>query len=58
MKKRGLTMRALGEALGIPYTTVQGWLSAGKFPRPETYDRVMQWLDNSEDQTLTKDENA
>jgi transcriptional regulator with XRE-family HTH domain len=45
MKNRGLTMRALSLELGVPYTTLQGWMTGGKFPRPDTYDRITQWLD-------------
>ena len=45
MKNRGLTMRALSLEIGVPYTTLQGWMTGGKFPRPDTYDRITQWLD-------------
>jgi hypothetical protein len=38
----------LASLLEVPYTTLQGWLTADKFPRPETYDRVMNKLDEFE----------
>lgn len=38
----------LASILEVPYTTLQGWLTADKFPRPETYDRVMNKLDELE----------
>ena len=40
-----LSVLELALRLDVPYTTLQGWLTADKFPRPETYDRVMDRLD-------------
>ena len=37
----GCTILELAALLDVPYTTLQGWLAAGKFPRPNTYDRVI-----------------
>lgn len=46
--KTGCSVLELATVLDIPYTTLQGWLTADKFPRPETYDRVMDKLESLE----------
>jgi len=45
LARSNLTVNDLAAKLDVPYTTLQGWLTANKFPRPETYDRVMDKLD-------------
>ena len=45
LARSNLTVNDLATKLDVPYTTLQGWLTANKFPRPETYDRVMDKLD-------------
>lgn len=44
MHSTGRTVQDLANQLDVPYTTLQGWLTTEKFPRPETYDRVMEVL--------------
>lgn len=47
--KTGISVNELAIRLDVPYTTLQGWLTADKFPRPETYDRVTDKLDAIEE---------
>lgn len=46
LTKSDITVFELAKSLDVPYTTLQGWITADKFPRPETYDRVMEKLDH------------
>ena len=48
LAKSNMPVLELASLLEVPYTTLQGWLTADKFPRPETYDRVMNKLDEFE----------
>lgn len=44
LNKNGKTQVELATFLGIPTTTVNGWFSGAKFPRPDLLDNIARFL--------------
>ncbi len=49
MKERGLSQRKLGEAAGIPPTTISGWLNAGRLPDYNALKKLISFFRISAD---------